>query len=251
MISLNDFILRRLLSEAFLSGQWIRRSGSALKEAAPIKRAMVIVDVIIVAVLFHPSSLPRTVIVAMMFVALIGGGITILNDRERGVIEGYLVTPLKRYEIVTGVLMAGVVKAVFSAGMILILAVIIAGVRLNVDLAGSLLMLLTLVLTALGMLSMVTAFAVRAPSADALRFMLVPLNLTLYFTSGAIYPIQGFPNWLQALAFVNPETYGVHALRLLMYKQASFAAVTGDLTYLAAFTALMVVLATVIFRRTL
>jgi ABC-2 type transport system permease protein len=101
------------------------------------------------------------------------------------------------------------------------------------------------------MLSMVTAFAVRAPSADALRFMLVPLNLTLYFTSGAIYPIQGFPNWLQTIAIMNPETYGVHALRLLMYKQASLAAIIGDLTYLALFTALMLVLATMIFRRTL
>jgi ABC-2 type transport system permease protein len=81
--------------------------------------------------------------------------------------------------------------------------------------------------------------------------MIVPLNLTLYFTSGAIYPIQGFPNWLQAIAIVNPETYGIHALRLLMFKQASFAALIGDLTFLIVFTALMVVLATVIFRRTL
>ena len=194
---------------------------------------------------------PGTIVNAMMFVALIGGGITILNDRERGVIEGYLVTPLKRYEIVSGVLMAGVVKAVLSAGAVTVLAVVVAGVHPTIDLAGAVLVLLTLALTALGMLSMVTAIAVRAPSADMLRFLIVPLNLTLYFSSGAIYPIQAFPNWLQAIASVNPETYGVHALRLLMYKQASLPAIIGDLTFLAVFTALMLVIATLVFRRSL
>jgi ABC-2 type transport system permease protein len=202
-------------------------------------------------VLYIEFMAPGSVASTILFVALIGGGITILNDRERGVIEGYLATPLKSYEIVLGVVLAGVVKAILSAGTMLLLAVLIAGVRPNVDPLGLLLMTLTLVLASLGMLSLVTAIAVRAPSADMLRFTILPLSYILFFTSGAVYPIQGFPAWMKAFATVNPMTYTVHALRLLMYKGSTIAAVIGDFTFLIVFTGIMLVIATLVFRRSL
>ena len=202
-------------------------------------------------VLYIEFMAPGSIASTLLFVALIGGGITILNDRERGVIEGYLVTPLKSYEIVFGVLLAGVVKAVLSAGAMLLLAVVFAGVRPNLDALGVLLMIPTLILAALGLLSIVAAIAVRAPSADMLRFIILPLSYILYFTSGAVYPIQGFPAWMKAFSAVNPMTYTVHALRLLMYKGASIAGVIGDFTFLAIFTGIMLVIATLVFRRSL
>ena len=202
-------------------------------------------------VLYIEFMAPGSIASTLLFVALIGGGITILNDRERGVIEGYLVTPLKSYEIVFGVLMAGVVKAVLSAGAMLMLAVVFAGVRPNVDAFGVLLMIFTLILAALGLLSIVAAIAVRAPSADMLRFIILPLSYILYFTSGAVYPVQGFPAWMKALSAVNPMTYTVHALRLLMYKGSSFAGIVGDFTFLAIFSGIMLVITTLVFRRSL
>jgi ABC-2 type transport system permease protein len=202
-------------------------------------------------VLYIEFMAPGSIATALLTVALIGGGITILNDRERGVIEGYLVTPLKSYEIVFGVLLAGVVKAVLSAGATLLLAVIFVGVRPNLDAFGVLLMIVTLVLAALGLLSIVAAIAVRAPSADMLRFIILPLSYIFYFTSGAVYPVQGYPTWMKVLSAVNPMTYTVHALRLLMYKGATLAGVIGDFTFLAIFSGIMVVITTLVFRRSL
>ena len=202
-------------------------------------------------ILYIEFMAPGSIVSSLMFVALIGGGVTILNDRERGVIEGYLATPLKSYEIVFGVLLAGVVKAVISAGAMLLLAVLIAGVHPNVDAIGVLLMIITLILASLGLLSMVAAIAVRAPSADILRFTIGPLSYILYFTSGAVYPIQGFPAWMRAFAVVNPMTYAVHALRSLMYKGSTLAGVVVDFNFLAIFTGIMLVIAILVFRRSL
>ena len=117
------------------------------------------------------------------------------------------------------------------------------------DLGGIALTMLTLVLTALGLIAMMTAYAVRSTSADLYRVTSFPINLTLYYTSGAIYPLDGMPTWMKEFAVINPETYAVHALRLLMYKGAGFQAVSGDFIFLAVFTSLMVVLAIVAFRR--
>ena len=107
----------------------------------------------------------------------------------------------------------------------------------------------TLFLTALGIISMMTAYAVRMPNRDVYQFTVFPLNMILYFTSGAIYPIQGFPGWMRQISVINPEAYAVHALRMLMYKGASLPAVLGDFAFLAVFTTLMLALATFAFRR--
>lgn len=194
---------------------------------------------------------PGSVIQAVFIASIIGGGISILMDKQRGVIEGYLVTPLQQYEIVIGVLIAGVIKAVFSAGGMLTLAVLLAGVRPNVSVEGFVLTSVTIVLTALGVISMMSTFAVRAPVPEVYQFTSFPINLVLYFTSGAIYPVESFPWWMKWVATVNPEAYAVHALRQIMYKTADFGAIAGDLAFLLAFTGIMVVFATLAFKRTL
>jgi ABC-2 type transport system permease protein len=202
-------------------------------------------------VLYIEFMAPGSLVQAIFIASIIGGGISILIDKQRGVFEGYLVTPLKQYEIVVGVLLAGVVKALFSSLTMLFMAIMIAGVRPMTNAAGFLLMIFTIFLTGLGLISMMTAFAVRVPAPEVYQFTAFPINLVLYFTSGAIYPIDGFPDWMRSIALVNPEAYAVHALRLLMYKGASLTAVLGDFAFLAVFTGIMVGLATVAFQRRL
>ena len=197
---------------------------------------------------------PGTFVQSIMFVSIIAGGVQVVNDKERGIIEGYLVTPLKKYEIIVGVLLAGVIKALISSIALFFLAILVVGVRpLSVfptpDLIGIALTMFTLVLTSLGLIAMMTAYAVRFSTADIYRVSSFPINLTLYYTSGAIYPLDGFPTWMKDISVINPETYAVHALRLMMYNGAGFGAVAGDFAFLGAFTGLMVILSLLAFRR--
>jgi ABC-type glycerol-3-phosphate transport system substrate-binding protein len=63
------------------------------------------------------------------------------------------------------------------------------------------------------------------------------LNTLLYFPSGAVYPPQGFPGWMQVIAAVDPFTYAVHAFKSLLLKNTGFADIGGDLAYLLIFSA--------------
>ncbi len=205
-------------------------------------------------VLYIEFMAPGTFVQAIMFVSIIAGGVQLVVDKERGIIEGYLVTPLKKYEIVIGVLLSGVIKALFASVALFVLAIILTGIRpMNMfpspNAEGIVLTMFTLFMTSLGLIAMMTAYAVRSTSADLYRVTCFPINLTLYYTSGAIYPIDGMPIWMKQISVINPETYAVHALRLLMYKSAGFQAVAGDFAFLGAFTVLMVVLAVIAFRR--
>jgi len=205
-------------------------------------------------VLYIDFMAPGTFVQAIMFVSIIAGGVQLVVDKERGIIEGYLVTPLKKYEIVVGVLLSGVIKALISSIAVFTLAIILAGIRPlsifpNPNAIGIALTMVTLFMTSLGLIAMMTAYAVRSTSADLYRVTCFPINLTLYYTSGAIYPLDGMPTWMKQISVINPETYAVHALRLLMYKNAGFQAVAGDLVFLGAFTLLMTALAVIAFRR--
>jgi ABC-2 type transport system permease protein len=205
-------------------------------------------------VLYIEFMAPGTFVQSIMFVSIIAGGVQLVVDKERGIIEGYLVTPLKKHEIVLGVLLAGVIKSLIAAVALFVLAIILTGIRpmsifptpnpLAIGLT-----IFTLVLTSLGLISMMTAYAVRSTSADLYRVTSFPINLTLYYTSGAIYPLDGMPTWMKQISVINPETYAVHALRLLMYKSAGLQAVAGDFAFLGLFTGVMLVLAIIAFRR--
>jgi ABC-2 type transport system permease protein len=83
------------------------------------------------------------------------------------------------------------------------------------------------------------------------RMVFGVLNTLLYFPSGAVYPQQGFPSWMRAIAVVDPFTYAVHAFKSLLLKDTGFAAITGDIAYLAIFSVVAMTAATMLFRRTL
>jgi ABC-2 type transport system permease protein len=96
-------------------------------------------------------------------------------------------------------------------------------------------------------------FMLMARMSDPLmpRAMFGLLNTVLYFPSGAVYPQQGFPGWMQAIAAVDPFTYAVHAFKSLLLKNTGFEAITGDLLYLVAFSFVTMSVAVILFKRTL
>ena len=69
--------------------------------------------------------------------------------------------------------------------------------------------------------------------------------------SGAVYPIASFPPWLKAFAKINPEAYAVDAMKSVLFKGAGMGYISGDIVFLMAFTAIMMTLSILTFKRTL
>jgi len=77
------------------------------------------------------------------------------------------------------------------------------------------------------------------------------LNTLLFFPSGSIYPVQAFPLWLRAIAFVDPFTYAVHGFKCLLLKETGLGPVLPDLAFLTCFALGTMALALPLFKRTL
>jgi ABC-2 type transport system permease protein len=182
---------------------------------------------------------------------MIGGGIIYIDDKARGLHEGYLVTPITKLELIAGFNISGTIKAVLSGAVIMVIGSLVAGVPHPLDPVRMLRMLLVITVTAFALISLMFLLMVRVTDPLMPRAMFGLLNTVLYFPSGAVYPQQGFPRWMQAIAAVDPFTYAVHAFKSLLLKNTGFEAILGDVLYLAVFSVAAMTGATLLFRRTL
>jgi len=112
-------------------------------------------------------------------------------------------------------------------------------------------LLIVIIITAFALISLMFLLMVRVTDPLVPRATFGVLNTLLYFPSGAVYPQQGFPAWMQVIAKVDPFTYAVHAFKCLLLKNTGFGAIANDLLYLTVFSTIAMALAMKLFRRTL
>jgi len=195
--------------------------------------------------------LPGTIVLAIFVSVMIGGGIIYIDDKSRGLHEGYLVTPIRKYELILGFNLAGAVKAVVAGAVLVIFGSLIAGIPDPLHPLRLARMLLVVVVTALALISMMFLLMVRVTDPLVPRAIFGVLNTVLFFPSGAVYPINGFPAWMKAIALIDPFTYAVHAFKSLVLKNTGLMAIAPDIIYLLVFTVVTMAAATRLFRRTL
>src|SRR5208283_4448407 len=185
--------------------------------------------------------LAGSIVMAIFVSAMIGGGIIYIDDKARGLHEGYLVTPITKLELILGFNLSGAIKAVLAGIILTTVGSVIAGIPNPLDPLRFVKLLVVIVLTALALISMMFLLMVRVNDPLVPRATFGVLNTLLYFPSGAVYPIYGFPPWMRVIARVDPMTYAVHAFKALLLKNTGIMAIAGDLAFLALFTLAMVV----------
>ncbi len=161
-------------------------------------------------------------------------GLGLISDLDSGFLSKLLTTPINRLAILLGKILGDMTRMLMQA-VIILLATFLAGLRFG---DGGLQMTITYayglpgILAALGIallfglmlagLNVTVALTTRSNEATFLISNF--LTLPLLFTSSAQLPLEFLPGWLQAIAKVNPLTYTIDALRLLLYGPSSIPA---------------------------
>jgi ABC-2 type transport system permease protein len=200
---------------------------------------------------YDRSLIPGVIVMAIFMGSLMSGVFNWVMDKFLGVTECYLVTPLSRWDIAGGVLASGVSVTSVAGVLVLFLGLLITRGRILGGLPALLTLVGIIVVSATGLLAMTFAILGRAGHPRLVGTFSGFLNVILFFPSGAIYPVESFPPWLRTFAHFNPETHSVSAIKQILFKGADFAAVSGDIMFLFVFMVLMLVLASVSFKRTL
>ncbi len=195
--------------------------------------------------------LPGSIVLSIFVMVMIGGGIIFIDDKARGLHEGYLVTPITKFELIMGFNLSGTIKAILAGVVLMTVGSLIAGIPNAFDPIRLLQMFAVIAVTSLALVSMMFLLMVRVSDPLVPRATFGVLNTLLFFPSGAVYPLQAFPGWMRAIATIDPFTYAVHAFKSILLKNTSMTAISTDLIYLSVFAIIMMAAATLLFRRTL
>jgi ABC-2 type transport system permease protein len=195
--------------------------------------------------------LAGSIAMALFVVAMIGGGITFIDDKARGLHEGYLVTPLQKTEIVLGLNLAGAVKGLMAGMVLTVIGGLIAGIPRIWDPVRLFYLAIVVAAASLTMISFMFLLMVRVDDPLVPRAIFGVLNTLLFFPSGAIYPTAGFPWWLRWISIVDPFTYTVHALRNLLLKNTGIAGIYQDVLVLLGFSIVFISACIALFKRQL
>jgi ABC-2 type transport system permease protein len=178
---------------------------------------------------------------SVLFVAIFYG-ISVIWERDLGILQKFLVSPAARSALVLGRALSSGVRGLSQAAAVYVLTLFL-GVHLHASFGAIAGVVVFVMLGAaiFSTFSLIAACIVKTRE----RFMGIGqvLTMPLFFASNAIYPISMMPSWLQSIAQVNPLTYQVDALRALMIvgNQSSFGLGTDFAVQLLALGILVLI----------
>jgi len=160
----------------------------------------------------YPGALIMIVLFTSIFTMM-----SVIEDRKEGFLLSVMAAPVPRSAIVLGKVFGGATLAAVQGLVCLVLAPLI-GIQLtlpNVLLAILVVLLVAFSLTALG-------FVIAWPmdSTAAFHAIINMFLIPLWLLSGAMFPLSGASRWIRILMRINPLTYGVEALRRLLYPES-------------------------------
>lgn len=188
---------------------------------------------------------PGVIAQGILFTAIFSG-IELIWDRQFGFLKETLVAPVSRLEIMVGRTLGGATIATFQGIIVLILAFLIGFRPYNLwmlPVAFFLMFLISLLFTALG-----TAIASVLEDFQGFQLIMNFLVMPLFFLSGALFPLQSAPSFLQTISKINPLSFGVDGLRQTLTGSSHFG-LSIDLAVLGILTAILFVLGGYLFSK--
>jgi len=161
---------------------------------------------------FYPGALIMIVLFTSIFAMM-----SLIEDRKEGFLLSVMVAPVSRAAIVLGKVLGGTTLAAIQ-GLIFLAFAPLVGVHLGF--IDFLLVVFVVFLVSFALTSLGFAIAWPMDSTQAFHAIINLFLIPLWLLSGALFPLSGASGWLRLLMRVNPLTYGVEALRNLLYPES-------------------------------
>jgi ABC-2 type transport system permease protein len=161
----------------------------------------------------YPGVIGMSVLFTSIFAA-----ISIIWDREFGFLKEVLVAPVPRWAVAVGKSFGGATIALVQVAILIFVAPFV-GIALSPAIVVQMLFLgflMSVAITSLGVI-----VATRMESMQGFQMVMNFLVMPLYFLSGAMFPMASAPGWMKALMTVDPLTYGVDAIRNVMFSETT------------------------------
>ena len=161
---------------------------------------------------FYPGALIMIVLFTSIFAMM-----SLIEDRKEGFLLSVMVAPVPRSAIVLGKVLGGTTLAAIQ-GLIFLAFAPLVGVHMGF--VDFLLVVFVVFLVSFALTSLGFAIAWPMDSTQAFHAIINLFLIPLWLLSGALFPLSGASGWLRLVMRLNPLTYGVEALRNLLYPES-------------------------------
>ena len=174
-------------------------------------------------------------------------GTSLVEDMDRGVMDRYLASPVRRVAIINGIL-------AYQAAVTVVQSLIVFGVglamgaRYDGGVTGVLVVLAAAVLLAVIFAVLSCAAALLMRTQDALIGIFQFLAFPLLFLSSTLMAPALLPDWIDTVATFNPVDWAVVASREALLASPDWGLVGGRMALLAALAVVMTWLSARAFR---
>lgn len=174
-------------------------------------------------------------------------GTSLVEDMDRGVMDRYLASPVRRVGIINGIL-------VYQAAVTVVQSLIVFGValamgaRYDTGVVGVLVVLVAAVLLAVIFAALSCAAALLMRTQEALIGIFQFLAFPLLFLSSTLMAAALLPAWIETVARYNPVDWAVVASREALVASPDWGLTGGRIALLAALAVVMTWLSARAFR---
>ncbi len=165
---------------------------------------------------FEQFMFPGILAMAVLFTSIFSA-VSIVWDREFGFLKEVMVAPVSRVAVALGKVAGGSTVAMFQGILVMFLAPLL-GIVITPE---QIVILIALMLLLAGVMSsMGVLIAARQRTMEGFHVIMNFIMLPMFFLSGAFFPLNGVPLWMEWLSTINPVTYGVDPLRQVALRES-------------------------------
>ena len=175
------------------------------------------------------------------------GGMPVIDDLNRGVIDRFLISPVHRVALVAGRIVQGSLGVIVQSVIIVVLA-LITGAHYRNGVGGVLIMIFLAVLLAAATTAWSYGVALYVRKEETLIALMQFLLLPLTFLSTAFMQASLIPGWIRHVADVNPVNWAVVAGRAATQTDPDWGVVASRAGLLVALAVACAAFATRAFR---
>lgn len=196
---------------------------------------------------FKFYMVPGILVILLTIVSMFLASLNLVREKEMGTIEQINVTPIKKYQFITGKLIPFWIIALFE----LALGLALGRWMFHIPIEGSLLLLFAFasvyLVVVLGIGLLISAMSQTQQQAMFLNFFFM---VTFILMSGIFTPAESMPHWAQNLNFINPLAYFMRVIRMILLKGSGPADISSDFMIMAVYAVVILSLATWRFKKT-
>ena len=187
---------------------------------------------------------PGIVAMAILFGSIFYG-MYIIWDRKLDFLKEVLVAPVPRSAVFLGKMLGGASDATMQAGVLLVIGLIFGFVP---GFSQFLLAIPLVVIVACCMTSIGLIIGANMKSPEGFNLVMSFVMWPMFMLSGALFPVENLPAYIDIIVKVNPMTYGVDLMREALLGTGKFG-IAYDVTVLVLATVAFAYIASMGFEK--